>query len=538
MKILPGNAQNIGRRKDQQDASWFSDIDNAAFVAHGGVLAIVADGMGGLEKGGEASHLAARAFGQRYLAKPASQSIPGALREALDAANDAVCALSRSVDDCNNVGTTLVAAAIARDALHWVSVGDSRLYLFRRGELTQLTSDHNYSEVLQREVSSGRMSPEEALRHPDRNALTSYLGMPDLEEIDSNLRPFPLEPGDWILLCSDGLHGVLSEREIAAELHGNPQEAADRLIQQTLARQHPNQDNTTVAIMSYTPAGVAKIRTGHGGMLPLGAWPRIPLLPRSRRLAWLAIGALVVLLLGVGYWGTRHFARPGGTTPQATPLPLPGQPAAPVSRDSRGQPAAAGQPVRQRIEELLVQAEQDIEKSRLASPPGENAFDKYNEVLRLDPNNGAARQGIERIGRKYIALALIEIGNGNCDIAEKYIRNVPKYITWHTAELDDARSNLNTAKQKGACSRPASPARPAATPDTENPRAEKPDKGIRPTMEKKPGGEGAPKPADEPHRDGTPSPQPQPHPIPPHGPKTGGTPGGGTEAPQAPEAKP
>ena len=406
MKILPGNAQNIGRRQDQQDEFWFSDIGDTAFVSHGGVLAIVADGMGGLEKGGEASRLAARTFGQSYLGKAPAQPIPEALQIALERANLAVCKLSKSVDDFSNVGTTLVAAAIARDGLHWIAVGDSRLYLFRRGELTRFTTDHNYSEVLRGKVGQGQLSLAEAERDPDWNSLTSYLGMAKFEEVDRNLRPFPLEAGDWILLCSDGLHGILGDREIAGELHGNPQDAADRLIQRVLALNHPRQDNVTIAIMSYEPSGTA----AGGGRNPKG-WPFFGQRPGIL----IGTAALAVALLGAfAYWDWNR-PSPSGETAAAEKkaLPLPANSsrhaAPPASSGTDASPELPETPSddsgktmdseteagRKEIETLMETARQRKKENHLSKSGG--ALETYEKVLELDPNYSPAQKGIDVI---------------------------------------------------------------------------------------------------------------------------------------------
>ena len=148
------------------------------------------------------------------------------------------------------IGTTLAAAVIKDDEFYWASVGDSRIYLYRRGRLIQLTTDHDYARELAREVELGRISPEDAANHPQCRALTSYLGSPFLQEIDRNEDPVILEEGDRILLCSDGLYKTLPEEEILKLLDDEPQHAADNLIEATLARGKTTQDNVTVVILA------------------------------------------------------------------------------------------------------------------------------------------------------------------------------------------------------------------------------------------------------------------------------------------------
>lgn len=249
MIISPGNCQHIGSRSSQQDAFGFSDKDDAEFVVHGGVLAVVADGMGGMANGGEASHLAVRAFLHAYMAKLADEAVPMALHRALDEANQTVITLAHEVGE-ENVGTTLVAAVIHDDALHWVSVGDSRLYLWRKEQLTQLNQDHIYANDLDRDAASGYISPEEAENHPERASLTSYLGLDCLESIDQSPIPFRLLVGDRLFLCSDGLYAALEEIEIAPLFKHEAQRSAEDLITLALAKERPNQDNLTVAILA------------------------------------------------------------------------------------------------------------------------------------------------------------------------------------------------------------------------------------------------------------------------------------------------
>jgi serine/threonine protein phosphatase PrpC len=249
MIVLPGNCQHIGARSSQQDAFGFSDKDDLVFVAHGGVLAVVADGMGGMAHGGEASHMAVRAFLHAYMTKSADENVPMALRRALDEANQAVISLAYQADE-ESVGTTLVAAVVYGNALHWVSVGDSRLYLWRDRRLTQLTEDHIYATELDRDAANGYIRREDAQNHPERHSLTSHLGLPQLDLIDHNPQHFPLFGGDRLLLCSDGLYVALVESEITTIFTSDAQQAAEDLISLVLGKSRQGQDNLTAAILA------------------------------------------------------------------------------------------------------------------------------------------------------------------------------------------------------------------------------------------------------------------------------------------------
>jgi protein phosphatase len=251
--ILPGNAQNQGKRREQQDAFTISDPTDTTFLAHAGLLAVVADGMGGMKCGGDASLLAADTMLEAYAVKRPEEPVEEALLRSLIRANRAVLEMARRNGVAGESGTTLVAAAVLGNRLWWIAAGDSRLYLARKGELLRLTEDHVYATELDRSVLLGRLSPEEALFHPEREALTSFLGLEDLPEVDRNQRPLRLEAGDRLLLCSDGLYKFLPLEETAAILcdgeRRHPQAQAERLVEATLRKDAPGQDNITVIVL-------------------------------------------------------------------------------------------------------------------------------------------------------------------------------------------------------------------------------------------------------------------------------------------------
>ncbi|MBC9784325.1 serine/threonine-protein phosphatase [Heliobacterium chlorum] len=250
MRIIPGNFQHIGRREEQQDAFGFSDIDDLTSVLNGGVMAIVADGMGGLSCGRQASQLAVRTMLYEYYHESCRTSVPEALWKSVHKANTAILQLAMESNLAGQTGTTLAAAVIYRDMLFWVTVGDSRVYLYRQGKLTRLNADHNYRLDLLKKSAQGDFGRKEAEAHAEGAHLTSYLGLTDLERIDRNIRPYTLFAGDRILLCSDGFYANLSEQEIAEALAGDPQKACYVLADRVLALNRPDQDNLTVAILA------------------------------------------------------------------------------------------------------------------------------------------------------------------------------------------------------------------------------------------------------------------------------------------------
>ena len=249
--LLLGNAQDIGKRPYQEDAFGFSNWEDDDFLRHSGLLAVVADGMGGLEQGTASSNAALRTFIGEYEGKTPDESIPETLLRALHAANQAVLGVARQAGVEGNAGTTLIAVVVHEAALYWISVGDSRIALARDGQFAQLAEDHIYARHLAREVAQGTISREEAESHPEREALTSYVGMQDLEEIERNAKAFPLQPGDYVLLCSDGVYKNMTDEEIANLLRDDPQTAGENLVQAVLAKQDRHQDNLTAVTLMY-----------------------------------------------------------------------------------------------------------------------------------------------------------------------------------------------------------------------------------------------------------------------------------------------
>lgn len=251
MQVSPGNAIHIGQRKQQQDAFALSDFDDAEFVAHGGCLAVVADGIGGLQYGAQAAMVATSEFVDHYMCKPPEQPVEDALDDALTAANQAVLNEAYWRNCSAQMGSTLVAALIYDGHLYWRAVGDSHVYLYRQGRLSQLNADHNFARELQRQVNEGLLCQAQADYHPDRDALECYLGLQPLHEVERNVSPLALQADDKVLLCSDGIDGVLSAEEIMACLSNAPMVAAQLLCDSVLQKQYVNQDNLTAVVLGY-----------------------------------------------------------------------------------------------------------------------------------------------------------------------------------------------------------------------------------------------------------------------------------------------
>lgn len=243
---------DVGRvRKNNEDAIGDPRllgelVGPSARLVTRGVLLAVADGMGGHAHGEVASRLALETLFRSFYA--AEGLLPEDLRLAVVAANEAVHRSNSGREeapgrhDTGRMGTTLVAALLVGSELHVANVGDSRACRLHHGALSQLSLDHSF---LAEELRAGVLSEVDAQRLPYRNVLTRAIGSHALVEVD--VFSVPWLPGDRLLLCSDGLHGVVPDdlvREALLDLP--PEDAARTLIRMANARGGP--DNVSVVV--------------------------------------------------------------------------------------------------------------------------------------------------------------------------------------------------------------------------------------------------------------------------------------------------
>ena len=208
-------------------------------------LFVVADGMGGHAGGDVASHIAAQRIAEADQPYASPEEAVTALHEALIAANGLLAETVFDHSELTGMGTTVSALARVGDTFALAHIGDSRVYRFRAGELTQITTDHTF---VQRLVESGRITPEEAAVHPRRAVLMRVLGDVDASpEIDTEI--LDVRPGDRWMMCSDGLSGYVSEEKMTQVLGTirTAQGAADRLVKESL--DHGAPDNVTVLLI-------------------------------------------------------------------------------------------------------------------------------------------------------------------------------------------------------------------------------------------------------------------------------------------------
>jgi PPM family protein phosphatase len=197
-----------------------------------GILALVADGMGGHEGGELASKLAAETIARSYYRSEATPQ--NALAEAFREANREIFANASANPALAGMGTTCIAVAILEDLAWWAWVGDSRLYLWRDGQVFQMSEDHT---VVYELIRRGLLTAEEARNHPERSVLARALGTKDNIDIALASEPVRLRAGDRLLLCSDGLHDLLADIDISRILTDSPPaDCAEALLRTALDR--------------------------------------------------------------------------------------------------------------------------------------------------------------------------------------------------------------------------------------------------------------------------------------------------------------
>lgn len=252
LRYEAATATSQGDRRYQEDAVrvWAADGSASAMV-----LAVLADGMGGHAGGAIASRLVCDTFADRVA--HAAGSVKERLCEALAEANAAIAEKVDASPTLSGMGSTVVGAAFTTAGLEWISVGDSPMYLFRRGEVALLNEDHSLAPALDRLADEGQISHDEARSDPRRHMLRSAVTGEDIDLVDLSPRALPLDAGDYVILASDGIHPLCAEdvgRVVAGCAAAGPQAVANELIRVVIALREPHQDNVTVVVVVATPA--------------------------------------------------------------------------------------------------------------------------------------------------------------------------------------------------------------------------------------------------------------------------------------------
>lgn len=263
-------------------------------------VAIVADGVTNTAGGAQASRIAVEAVKATLQESPGRQeTLSEWLEFAIIHANDEILFQAKRNPQWQGMSTTIVLAALAGQKLYVMHLGDSRAYLIRGAAIYQLVTDHTWA---QEAIHMGVLSLEEAAQHPGRNQLLRYLGAPKGLGVDRGIivpgttqreEYLPVQPGDTILLCSDGLHNRVSDAElkqVILEHVGYPQDAVDALLEKAVEK--GERDDIT-AIMFELPPGHKELPRAVDAPT-LGLAPVAPPNPRFGLWLW-----LLLLLVGV-----------------------------------------------------------------------------------------------------------------------------------------------------------------------------------------------------------------------------------------------
>lgn len=239
-EVLIGNAQILGDRPEQEDSFSTSVTDD-------GVLAVLADGMGGYSHGKMASSLVVKTFVREFTRSSNIFPIDVFLRDTAYRSNEKLLSKRKG----ERTGTTLVAVIISEGYLYWVSVGDSAIALYRNGQFINLNKKHIFQSVLEERYLSGKISMEEVLKHPKRKRLTNFVGYEALSEVETNRRFIKLVKGDRVILCSDGVYNSITEMEIEESLKKSmhPIKVAEEIVEKIRQKRFPQQDNATIIIL-------------------------------------------------------------------------------------------------------------------------------------------------------------------------------------------------------------------------------------------------------------------------------------------------
>ena len=244
---------DIGQRDCQEDAiaARFSSTKDIGYV-------VVADGMGGHQAGDIASRLVASSWSasmdQQIRIEAAPERIlVDALPLAAMEANAAIASHIEAQADSKNMGSTLLGTLFVENRFYWISIGDSPLYLYRGGVLSQINEDHSMAPNLDSLAAQGLLSAEDAHVHPDRNCLTSALMGGGIARVDCPEHPKEMREGDILIAASDGIQHLADaeiETILRTENHTGCQDILDQIMQALRDADVPDKDNVSVAIVA------------------------------------------------------------------------------------------------------------------------------------------------------------------------------------------------------------------------------------------------------------------------------------------------
>lgn len=244
--IHVGKLHDQGAREYQQDS--FGISDEKAFSTTG-LLTVVADGMGGLTDGGRVSTTLVETALDGFMYSQGQGTLEQVL---LTLTQWSVQEINRLLgpENYRKSGSTLVMGLIRRNLFSWISVGDSRIYLYRSGQLLQLNREHDFKHTLVLQAVNGEIPLQDVYTDKRSSGLISFLGMGPLECIDLPVEPLRLLPEDKLVLMTDGVYNALDDSEIIAALALDEEAAPEALHKAIQEKGFQDQDNYTAVILT------------------------------------------------------------------------------------------------------------------------------------------------------------------------------------------------------------------------------------------------------------------------------------------------
>lgn len=288
-------------RTNNQDFVAWKEPAGAEEEARDGWLYILADGAGGMDAGEVASQYATERTLHHYLEGQETDDWRERLHGAMQVANTELRELSAKKDKNSRMATTMVATVVHDNQAHVANVGDSRAYLWREGELRQITKDQSLVAKL---LDEGAITAEEAARHPRKNVILYSLGSEREPQID--LYDLALQPNDRLLVCSDGLTRHVDDEEIGLVLgQEEPEQATETLV--NLANERGGEDNVSVGVLHFRPPAGADEEPSPKVVSVPATETRRATEPSGGLWLYTAFLSLVQTLLIVLIWVVLHF---------------------------------------------------------------------------------------------------------------------------------------------------------------------------------------------------------------------------------------
>lgn len=250
MYINTGNSQNQGARPYQEDSFGYSNIIDSNVVSKKGVFAILSDGMGGLTNGKNVADYVVQTSIAMFDSMNPQTDISKQLENIVGYINSSVCEQYGADDGSSKAGATMVLAYIFKNRIYWITVGDSRLYCFRNGNLLQMNEDHDYKNQLYREYINEGGNLKDVEEDEQKDSLVCFIGKKEIPYVDVSIRGYKIKPSDTFILCTDGIYNGISEDAMKDILSNcDAQTASEEIISNVLSSRFPGQDNMTVMVI-------------------------------------------------------------------------------------------------------------------------------------------------------------------------------------------------------------------------------------------------------------------------------------------------